>query len=186
MVSEDRSREEETRESRAEQEDDVESLKEALSEEREKARSYLANWQRAQADFANYKKRVEQEKSEVVEFANAALVHNLLAVVDDLERAFTSLPPELREHGWIEGITLIYNKLKALLEAEGLTEIEAEGKPFDPYLHEAVQRRADGNEGEDIVVEEAQKGYKLKDRVIRPSRVIVGKREQQQRSEKEQ
>ena len=107
-----------------------------------------------------------------MEFANSELILNLLTVVDDLERAFVSLPPRLSKSSWIEGIELIHNKLKGILEAHGLTEIKAKGKPFDPRWHEAVMHQ----EGEeDIVIEEIQKGYKLKDRVLRPSKVIVGK-----------
>jgi len=144
----------------------------ALAEEREKAEKYLANWQRCQADFDNYKKRSEQEKGEVIEFANSALISNLLPIMNDLERAFASVPAELGESNWTEGIKLIYNKFKATLEAQGLTEIEAEGEPFDPRLHEAVMQK-EGEEG--MVIEEIQKGYKFKGKVIRPSLVIVGK-----------
>jgi len=144
----------------------------ALAEEREKAEKYLANWQRCQADFDNYKKRSEQEKGEVIEFANSALISNLLPIMNDLERAFASVPAELGESNWTEGIKLIYNKFKATLEAQGLTEIEAEGEPFDPRLHEAVMQQ-EGEEG--MVIEEIQKGYKFKGKVIRPSLVIVGK-----------
>lgn len=157
---------------KVEQTEDIEALEQALFEEKERSERYLANWQRAQADFINYKKRAEQEKKETVEFANSELILNLLTVVDDLERAFVSLPPRLSKSSWIEGIELIHNKLKGILEAHGLTEIKAKGKPFDPRLHEAVMHQ----EGEeDMVIEEIQKGYKLKDRVLRPSKVIVGK-----------
>lgn len=160
-----------TAEIEVEQIENVETLKQSLAEEKEKAEKYLANWQRSQADFVNYKKRMEQEKREMVEFANSMLILNLLTVMDDLERAFVSLPAQLMGFSWIEGIKLIYNKLKTILEAQGLAEIKAKGEPFDPHLHEAVMRR-EGKEG--IVMEEIQKGYKLKDKVIRPSMVIVG------------
>jgi molecular chaperone GrpE len=150
------------------------SLQRALAEEQKKAEKYLANWQRCQADFDNYKKRSEQEKGEVIEFANSALISNLLPIMDDLERAFASVPAELEESNWTEGIKLIYNKFKATLEAQGLTEIEAKGEPFDPRLHEAVMQQ-EGEEG--MVVEETQKGYKFRGKVIRPSLVIVGKGE---------
>jgi molecular chaperone GrpE len=152
--------------------EDVETLEQALSEEKEKAEKYLTNWQRCQADFVNYKQRTEQEKKETIDFANSALVSNLLPIMDDLERAFASIPTELDDSSWTEGIKLIYNKLKVTLEAQGLTEIEAKGEPFDPHLHEAVMQQ----EGEDgVVIEETQKGYKFKEKVIRPSLVIVGK-----------
>jgi len=156
----------------SERDEDIEALKQVLAEERGKSENYLANWQRTQADFTNYKKRTEQEKTEMVEFASSTLILNLLSALDDLDRALASVPAELMESSWTEGIKLIYNKFKATLEAQGLTEIEAKGEPFDPHLHEAVM----GQEGEEgIVIEEIQKGYKFRDRVIRPSMVVVGK-----------
>mgnify|MGYP001101038120 CR=1 FL=1 len=151
--------------------EDIEALNQALAEEKERAEKHLANWQRSQADFSNYKKRIEQEREEIVKFANSTLILNLLPIVDDLERAFVSLPEQLTKFSWIDGIRLSYNKLKAILEAQGLSEIRAKGEQFDPHLHEAVMRQ-EGEEG--MVIEEIQKGYKLKDKVIRPSMVIVG------------
>ena len=154
--------------------EDVEGLKQALAEEKEKAESYLANWQRAQADFINYKRRNEQEKEETSKFANSLLMLNLLPVLDDLERAIASVPPNLAKASWVDGIRLIERKLRASLEAQGLSPIKAVGEPFDPHLHEAI-RQDKGKEG--IVIEEVQKGYKLHDRVLRPSRVVVGEGE---------
>jgi molecular chaperone GrpE len=155
-----------------EQAQNIETLQQALAEEKEKTEKYLANWQRCQADFVNYKQRAEQEKGEIIEFANSTLICNLLPIMDDLERAFASVPADLEESNWTEGIKLIYNKFKTTLEAQGLTEIEARGEPFDPSLHEAVMQQ-DGKEG--MVIEELQKGYKFKEKVIRPSLVTVGK-----------
>ncbi len=161
-----------TGEMEVEQIEDIETLKQFLAEEKEKAEKFLANWQRSQADFVNYRKRAEQEKQETIEFANATLISSLLPILDDLDRAFASLSSELVELSWIDGIRLIYNKLKATLEAQGLAEIKAKGEQFDPHFHEAM-RSQEGKEG--MVVEELQKGYKFKDKVIRPSLVIVGK-----------
>ena len=161
--------------------EDIEALKQALAEEKEKAEGYLANWQRAQADFINYKRRSEQEKEEIGKFANAMLMLNLLPVLDDLERAFTSIPPHLARLTWVDGIRLIERKLQASLEAQGLSPIKALGEPFDPKLHEAAMH-AKGKEG--IVIEELQKGYKLQDRVIRPAVVVVGNGEEEERKEK--
>ena len=155
-----------------EQAQDIETLQEALAEEKERAEKYLASWQRCQADSANYKQRAEQEKGEVIEFANSALVGNLLPIMDDLDRAFASVPANLEESNWTEGIRLIYNKLKTSLEARGLTEIQTRGEPFDPRLHEAIMQQ-DGKEG--IIIEELQKGYKFKEKVIRPAMVTVGR-----------
>lgn len=171
MAEQDKSFQHKANEAEAENLGDIEAVRRALAEEEEKAANYLTNWQRAQADLINYKRRAEQEKKETVEFANRLLILNLLTVMDDFERAFTIRPTRTKTSGWIEGIGLIYNKLKAVVEAQGLVEIKAKGQPFDPHLHEAVMRQ-EGEEG--IVIEETRKGYKLKDRVIRPSMVIVG------------
>jgi len=177
---------EEVQTNKVQQEDteaeDVETLKQALGEEREKAEGYLANWQRAQADFINYKRRSEQEKEEIGKFANASLMFNLLPILDDLERAFTSIPPHLARLTWVDGIRLIERKLQASLEVQGLSPIKALGEPFDPKFHEAAMH-GKGKEG--IVIEELQKGYKLHDRVIRPAMVVVGNGEEEEKKEEE-
>ena len=158
-------------EAEIEQSEDIETLQKALAEEKGKAEKYLASWQRSQADLENYIKRAEQEKSETVEFANRMLILDLLPMLDDFERAFASLPVELDEQNWTDGIKLIYNKVKAVLETQGLAEIRAKGEYFDPYWHEAAGQ-LEGEEG--IVVEEIRKGYKFRDRLLRPSMVMVG------------
>lgn len=150
----------------------VTSLKNALSEEQARAEGYLASWQRAQADFVNYKRRTEQERNEMVMLANATLMLNLLPVLDDMERALDNVSEKLRGLTWVDGIVLIYRKLKATLEGNGLSEIKALGETFDPNFHEAALY-ADGEEGK--VIEELQKGYMIHDRVLRPAMVKVGR-----------
>ena len=150
---------------------DTEALKKALAEEKTKAESYLANWQRAQADFINYKRRTEQDKKETGKFANSALILSLLPVLDDLERALDSVPPRLGKLAWVDGIRLIWRKLRESLKEQGLAPIAAKGESFDPNLHEAAMRSR-GREG--IVVGELRRGYKLHDRVLRPAVVAVG------------
>ncbi len=135
------------------------------------ARRYLENWRRAQADLENYKKRVEQERAEAARFACLPVVLNILPVLDDMERALQAIPEKLAHLSWTEGIRLIYRKLQATLEAQGVCEIKAQGEAFDPCVHEAVGQ-ACGEEG--AVIEEVQKGYTLHGRVIRPTCVIVG------------
>lgn len=151
--------------------DEVTALNQALAEEKEKAENYLANWQRSQADFVNYKRRSEQEKGELSKFANAQLMLGLLPVLDDLERALDSVKPQLTDSDWVEGIRLIERKLRAGLEAQGLIQIKAMNEAFDPNFHQAAGH-SKGEEG--TVVQELQKGYMLQDRVLRPSVVIVG------------
>jgi len=151
--------------------EDIEALGKALSEEKAKAESHLQNWQRVQADFINFKRRSEQEKEEMKEFANSVLICNLLPVLDDLERALSSIPPRLAKLPWVEGIRLIERKFTDILKAQGVTPIKAKGKPFDPNLHEAAMSTMGG---EGMVVKELKRGYKLRDRVIRPATVAVG------------
>jgi len=157
------------------EEEASETLKETLAEVKAKAEANLAGWQRAQADFINYKKRSDQEKQDLSKFANSVLILNLLPVLDDLERAFSSLPPKMEKLSWLDGIKLIERKLWAVLQAQGLSPIKALGEPFDPQFHEAV-REDKGKEG--VVIEEVQKGYLLEDRVIRPTMVVVGNGEE--------
>lgn len=150
---------------------DAEALKLALAEEKTKTDANLAGWQRAQADFVNYKRRSEQERAEITKFANSQFMLNLLPALDDFERAFDSIPADLAKTVWVDGVRLIKRKLQSALETQGLSPISTIGELFDPYLHEAI-RQDRGKEG--IVIEELQKGYKLHDRVIRPSQVVVG------------
>lgn len=162
--------------------EDIELLRESLVEERTKTEENLAGWQRAQADFINYKRRTEQEKEDISRFANSILMLSLLPVLDDLERALNSVPHNLAKHGWVDGLRLIKRKFQTSLEAQGLTEIKALGEPFDPNLHEAM-RQGKGKEG--IVIEETQKGYKLHDRVLRPSQVVVGNGEEEEENKED-
>jgi molecular chaperone GrpE len=151
--------------------EDVEALKKAFDEEAAKSGKYLANWQRSQADFVNFKRRTEQEKGDIIRLANAGLIFNLLSVVDDMERALDNIPDKLAGSKWVDGIVLIYRKFMTILEANGVSEMKAFGAQFDPSLHEAVMQ-VEGESDEVIAV--VQKGYMLNDRVLRPARVKVG------------
>ena len=153
----------------------IESLQQALAVEKDKADNYLANWQRAQADFINFKRRTEQEKEEIRRSTQAGLMLNLLSVLDDFERALTAIPPDSEKPDWMDGIRLIERKLRTSLETLGLSPIQALGEPFDPHQHEAI-RQANGEEG--IVLEEVEKGYKLNDRILRATKVVVGNGEE--------
>ena len=137
------------------------------------AAEYLDLLQRERANFINYRRRAEQERQEVQSYATAQLIKKLLPVVDDFERALAAAP-DPATHPWVQGLALIERKLGALLESEGVTIIEALHHPFDPNLHEAVDYEA--GEGEDIVADELTRGYRLRERVLRPAMVRVGKR----------
>jgi molecular chaperone GrpE len=146
-------------------------LEDQLTHEKERAESYYASWQRAAADFQNYKRRVEQERSEFTQIANASLIFNLLPIVDDLERALDNVDAHLAGLTWLDGVRLIHRKFEALLEMNGVAEIPADGQDFDPNVHEAVMY-AEGEAGK--VLNVAQKGYTLGGRVLRPAMVVVG------------
>jgi molecular chaperone GrpE len=167
-------------ESGVEEVTEIEDPEQALAEEKEKAEEYLANWQRAQADFMNYKRRTEQERAEFNSFANANLIRGLLPVLDDLERALEAVPPRYKKSDWVEGVRLVERKFKTSLEGQGVKPIKALGEAFDPNFHEALRQDA-GEEG--VVIEEFQKGYMLNDKLLRPSRVVVGNGEQETKEE---
>ena len=158
--------------------DDPATLKELLEQERAKAAEYLDSWKRAAADFSNYRKRAEKDSGEFTKFANSMLIMRLLPVVDDFERALNTLPENLRGLTWIDGIMLISRKLHAHLEAEGVKTIEAQGKAFDPNIHEAVIQEESDKHDEGIVISELQKGYKLHDKILRPTLVKVAKKKE--------
>jgi molecular chaperone GrpE len=153
----------------------IDELEKELAEARERADRYHSNWQRSAADFQNWKRRTDQEKTELSRVAEGAVTVELLRVLDDFERAFQALPGELRSLTWIEGVYMIGQKLYALLQARGLSPIDALGQDFDPFLHEAVLRE-EGAEGSTdlVVVQELQRGYRFHERVIRPTMVKVG------------
>lgn len=126
---------------------------------------------RLQADFENFRARTERQRTETVAFANEGLITKLLGVLDNLERAMASGSPE---DPVIQGIKLVYDEFLRILEAEGLEEIPADGE-FDPNLHHAVMMEESEDVPSDHITETLQKGYRLKDRVIRPAMVKVAK-----------
>jgi molecular chaperone GrpE len=154
---------------------ELEALRQELEKAKAQAADYLDGWQRARAEFANYKKRNEQERQELFKLANATFMARLLPIFDDFERAFQTLPRNLLSLTWIDGVALIYRRLQAILEAEGLALIETEGESFDPLLHEAVTSEESAEHQEGQIIGEVQKGYKLGDRVLRPALVRVAK-----------
>lgn len=133
----------------------------------------LEQLQRLQAEFSNYKKRVEKEKEGLYELAKGDLILKLLPVLDDFHRMIDH--HEKHDQIECEGIQLIFNKMKKMFKDEGLEEIQSVGEPFDPDLHEAVGIEKTHEDQENRVLEEWQKGYRFQGRLLRPSRVKVGK-----------
>lgn len=155
--------------------DDPEALKSLVQKQQAKAEEYLDRWRRARADFANFRKRNDREREEVVQFANSVLVNKILPILDDFERAAATLPSNLSHLTWVDGVFLIHRKLEWTLQAEGLEPIEAVGKAFDPMVHEAVAYEPSDDHEEGTVLAELQRGYTLHDRVIRPALVKVAR-----------
>ncbi len=114
---------------------------------------------------------LEQEKQETTLWAGANVLSAIVPVIDDFSRALDSMDPSMKKEKWFEGLSLVYKKLVTTLEAQGLSAIPTVGQPFDPKLHDAVMK-VDGEEGK--VITELQKGYKYRDRVLRPAFVAVG------------
>jgi len=148
-------------------------LERQLQEAQEEARTNLSGWQRAQADFENYKKREEGKQAELLEFAKEVTVVKLLPILDSLEQGLRHMP-EGTDETWKKGILATLTQLDKALEQMGVKKIEAMGKPFDPHFHEAV-REVPGEE-DHKVVEELQTGYELNGKVIRPSQVVISKK----------
>lgn len=135
--------------------------------------------QRERADFANYRRRNEAERSDYARFAKTELITKLLEVLDNFDRALETVPAQLRDEPWVEGIWLVERKLRDILASEGLEEVGSVGQPFDPHIHEALGH-VDSSAPEGTVVDEVRKAYKLHDRVIRPALVTVAKRPSEQ------
>jgi len=146
-------------------------LEKELAEQKSKTEEYLNALQRSQAEFANYRRRTEQEKQDLGKYANATLFCDILPVVDDLELALNHIPEKYAKSDWVEGVRMVERKCKSILEKQGVKPVCALGMEFDPNLHEAIKQEK-GPEG--AVIAELQKGYTLGEKLLRPSRVIVG------------
>ena len=147
-----------------------EASNEAEQQVEDKAAEYLERWQRLMAEFDNYRKRSEKEKSDTYDYAVSNTVVEILPVIDNFERA---LKVESQDKNLFAGVEMIYKQMMGLLEKLHVTPIDAVGKEFDPNLHNAVMHIDDENLGENIVAEELQKGYLYKEKVIRHSLVKV-------------
>jgi len=148
----------------------LEDLQKALAEAQSQAAEFKDGWQRALADFQNYKRRTDAEKAETYQMAVGSIVKRYLPILDDLERALAARP---EGQPWVNGIELIYRKLQSVLENEGVKRIEADGQMFDPNFHEAIlQEPAEGVESGRVIAV-IQNGYMIGERVIRPAQVRV-------------
>ncbi|OWR29460.1 nucleotide exchange factor GrpE [Saccharibacillus sp. O23] len=151
----------------------VEELKariEALSAQNEE---YMQRLARSQADFDNFRKRTIREKEELGKYASSKLIAELIPVIDNFGRALDTRPEGEASESFVKGVEMIYRQFDNVLQAEGLTTMETVGQPFNPEFHQAVMQVESDEHEEGIVVEELQKGYMLKDKVLRPAMVKV-------------
>lgn len=145
---------------------------ERKAKEAEAAENY-ERWVRTQADFENFRRRTRAEKEDLVRYANEGLVLDLLPAIDNLERA---LQADAQAEAWRQGVELTVRQLMGVLQAHGVAPIEALGLPFSPEVHEAVLQVESADHEEGTVVTEVRRGYRLGDKVIRPSLVQVSRR----------
>jgi molecular chaperone GrpE len=139
-----------------------------------KVEEYVALLQRERAEFANFRRRTAEERQRDLGLAGEDLIRKVLALADDFDRAIETRPPELDGDAWVEGIAAIDRKLRQLLESEGVNPVDAApGTPFDPRQHEAIVSVPGTGRAEGEIVDEIRRGYRLRDRVIRPALVAV-------------
>ncbi|HDD55131.1 MAG TPA: nucleotide exchange factor GrpE [Chloroflexi bacterium] len=154
-------------------EEQVESLQSSLDEMTAKAEEYLDGWQRARAEFANYKKRVLKENTEIHQVARGDVIKIYLDILDDLERALAEKPTQGDGKSWSEGIELIVQKLHSRLEAEGVKPMNPLGEEFNPNFHEALMKEESDEYKSGQIIEVMQEGYWIGDKVLRPALVRV-------------
>jgi molecular chaperone GrpE len=141
---------------------------------RRQSDEYLALLQRERAEFSNYKRRTAEERERELGLAGEDLIRKVLAVADDFDRAIDARPPDFDGNAWADGIAAIDRKLQALLDSEGVNRIDASpGRPFDPREHEAIANVPATGRRDGEIVEEVRRGYRLRDRVLRPALVAV-------------
>jgi molecular chaperone GrpE len=153
--------------------EDVETLQRELAELSQKADEYLRLAQRSQADFINYRRRVEDERVQQARDANISFIKRLLPILDDFERALANATPDDLESNWAKGVQLVERNLRALLAADDVQRLSAEGAEFDPREHEALGRQPTDEVPEGHVLHVLRPGYRKGERVIRPAQVIV-------------
>jgi molecular chaperone GrpE len=156
--------------------DDLETLRTELAEIAQKADEYLRLAQRTQADFINYRRRVEDERAQQARDATLGLLQRLLPILDDFERALANASPAELGSSWGQGVQLVERNLRGVLSAEGVEKIEAGGAEFDPRLHEALGSVPSNEVAEGHVLHVVRQGYRKGDRVLRPAQVIVAQR----------
>jgi molecular chaperone GrpE len=152
----------------------IDGLQTELAASQQKADDYLQALQRERAEFLNFKRRTSEERDRDLGLANEDLIRKVLTLADDFDLAIEARPESIASDPWFEGIAAIDRKLRTLLESEGVTAIESiPGQPFDPREHDAIANVPGTDQPEGAIVEEIRRGYRLRDRVLRPALVAV-------------
>jgi len=154
-------------------EEQVAALQMSLDEMETKAEEYLDGWQRARAEFANYKKRVLRDHTEIHQSARGEVIKLYLDIADDLERALQEKPGDGDGEAWADGIEIIFQKLRTRLESEGIKPMNPLGEEFDPNIHEALMKEESDEYESGQIIEVMQEGYWIGDKVLRPALVRV-------------
>ncbi len=163
MVQEDKNKEKES------------NLEALLQECRKQKDEYLAGWQRARADFLNYKKEEIERMGEILKCAGEEFILKILPILDNLDLAEKKLPEDLKNNDNIKGLLQIKTQILDFLKAQGVEEIKTAGEKFDPNFHEAIEQVELKDKEPDIIIEEIQKGYKINGRLLKPAKVKVVK-----------
>jgi len=154
-------------------EEQVAALQMSLDEMKTKAEEYLDGWQRARAEFANYKKRILRDHTEIHQSARGEVIKLYLDIADDLERALQEKPGDGEGATWADGIEIIFHKLRTRLESEGIKPMNPLGEEFDPNIHEALMKEESDEYESGQIIEVMQEGYWIGDKVLRPALVRV-------------
>jgi molecular chaperone GrpE len=153
---------------------EIETTKAELAAAQQQSEEYLAALQRERAEFLNFRRRTEEARARDLGLAAEDLIRKVLAVADDFDLAIDKRPDEIAANPWFEGVSAIDRKLRSLLESEGVSPIAADpGTPFDPREHEAIANVAGSTRRAGEIVEQLRRGYRVRDRVLRPALVAV-------------
>lgn len=145
---------------------ETEELKEKLDEA-------MNGWKRALADYENFKRRSEEDKKELVQYACENLILEILPILDNFQSAYKTIPKDLENNNWAIGIKYIKDQFENVLKSNGVEELKTVGEKFNPEVHEAIEK-VKSEEEKDMIIEEVVKGYKMGDKVIRAAKVKIG------------
>jgi molecular chaperone GrpE len=153
----------------------IEELAAQLEAAEQRAADAEAGWQRARADYQNLKRRTDEQRAEFASIAGDRLLIRVLDLADDFDLAVEHVPEDAQDSPWVEGITAIDRKLRALLEAEGIEAMGGEGEPFDPQTQQAISYEDTADVPDGTVIKVLQRGFTINDRVLRPALVAVAR-----------